>query len=415
MRIKVIKAKKDLQLNQKIRVCAYARVSTDTNEQEGSLENQIAYYQNLIQSNPQYELVDVFYDQGISGYKEKRPGFQEMMQQARAGKIDLILTKSISRFARNTVTVLKFVRELKSMGVGIFFEIQNIHTLSSEGEVMLTILAAFAQAESESASETAKMTFQRKFKNGITIVRAEDGLGYQTDAYGDIVVNKQVAKVVKEIFKLTLQGIRPTRIATYLNKKNVTTIKGKEWDARGVFRIIENEIYKGDIKLQKTYTDLNRKRHRNRGERDSWYIEDNHPAIISREDWDRVQELLEERRNETLEPIPERSSFSKNTYPLSGMLYCSKCNAKLIHKTSSNKGNQAYWACSTNIKKTKAACSGIWLSEKIADEWNITEPVIVIEGEDEYGQKYYTYTSKSKWERKQKRERAKKDSSSSLL
>lgn len=105
-----------------------------------------------------------------------------------------------------------------------------------------------------------------------------------------------------------------------------------------MFRILENEIYKGDIKLQKTYTDLNRKRHRNRGERDSWYIEDNHPAIISREDWDKVQELLEERRNETPEPIPERSSYSRNTYPLSGMLYCPKCGAKLIHNTSNNKG-----------------------------------------------------------------------------
>lgn len=125
------------------------------------------------------------------------------------------------------------------------------------------------------------------------IVEIEEQVPCQ-DAYGDFVIHKQEAKVVKEIIKLTLQGIRPTRIATYLNKKKVTTIQGKEWNTTAVFRILENEIYKGDIKLQKTYTDLNRKRHKNRGERDSWYIEDNHPAIISREDWDRVQELLEE-------------------------------------------------------------------------------------------------------------------------
>ena len=152
MEIQVIKPRSE-QEDKKLRVCAYARVSTDADEQENSLENQMATYEDLIKANPAYEFVGMYHDFGISGFKERRPGYQKMMHDCRAGKIDLIITKSVSRFARNTVTLLKSVRELKSLGVGIYFELQNINTLSSEGEVMLTIIAAFAQAEVEDGSD----------------------------------------------------------------------------------------------------------------------------------------------------------------------------------------------------------------------------------------------------------------------
>lgn len=151
MKIKVIKPKKQLQAEKK-KVCAYVRVSTDSLEQEDSLDNQAAYFRDFIQSNPEWEFVGIYSDQGISGFKESRPEFQRMIADAKDGKIDLIVVKSVSRFARNTETVLKFSRELKSIGVGIFFQLQNINTLSGAGELMLTILAAFAQAESEGAS-----------------------------------------------------------------------------------------------------------------------------------------------------------------------------------------------------------------------------------------------------------------------
>ena len=162
MRIKVIKPTVATE-NKRLKVCAYVRVSTDSLEQEDSLDNQIAYFQDYIRSNPAWEYVGIYADQGISGFKENRPQFQKMIADARAGKIDLIVVKSVSRFARNTETVLKFSRELKSIGVGIFFELQNINTLSGAGELMLTIIAAFAQAESQGASDNANLTYKRKF------------------------------------------------------------------------------------------------------------------------------------------------------------------------------------------------------------------------------------------------------------
>lgn len=400
MRIKVIKAKPML-INKKQRVCAYARVSTDSLEQEGSLENQIEHYRTLIESNPEYEFVGVFTDQGISGYKEKRPGFQAMLEEARKGNIDLIITKSISRFARNTVIVLKYVRELKKLGVGIFFELQNINTLSNEGELMLTILAAFAQAESEGASENAKMTYKRKFKQGNPPINANRILGYNLDEYGDLVINREQAEIVRLIYDLALKGVWPSNIKNYLNKNKIRTIKGKQWDDTGIFRILNNEIYKGDLRLQKTFTDSNRKKRKNTGQVDSWYIEENHPPIVSRDEWDMVQRILSERSRELKESNREqkpRSSYSHNTYPLSGMLFCPKCGAVLHHKQ--DKGNRAYWACSTNLKKSKEACSGIFVPEGIVDTWNITEKSIVEEGEDEYGKKYYFYTSKAEYDRR---------------
>lgn len=165
MRVKVIN-KRPASVLQKKRVCDYARVSTDSRRQEDSLENQMETYERLITGNPEYEFIGVFADQGISGYCENRPQFQRMMEKARAGEIDLIITKSISRFARNTVTVLKFARELKELGVGIFFEEQNINTLSGDGEMMLAVLASFAQEESRSMSENNKWSIRKKFERG---------------------------------------------------------------------------------------------------------------------------------------------------------------------------------------------------------------------------------------------------------
>ena len=165
MRVKVIN-KRPASVLQKKRVCAYVRVSTDSRRQEESLENQMETYERLITGNPEYEFIGVFADQGISGYCENRPQFQRMMEKARSGEIDLIITKSISRFARNTVTVLKFARELKELGVGIFFEEQNINTLSGDGEMMLAVLASFAQEESRSMSENNKWSIRKKFERG---------------------------------------------------------------------------------------------------------------------------------------------------------------------------------------------------------------------------------------------------------
>lgn len=399
MRIKVIKPTKAVQ-QQKKKVCAYVRVSTDSLQQEDSLENQTTYFKGFITANPEWEFVGIYSDQGISGYKENRPGFQKMIEDARAGNIDLIVVKSISRFARNTETVLKFTRELKSIGVGIFFELQNINTLSGAGELMLTILAAFAQAESEGASANAKMTYKRKFESGIPAHGLESTFGYKANAQGDIVVDEEKATVVRQIFDLAEQGIWPSKIKQYLNKNGVPGCAGGDWDDTAVFRVLHNVSYKGDLILQKTYRDSRRKQRKNEGQVDQWYIAENHQPIVPPDQWDKVQEILQ-KRSEHLQtpapPKPDKPRSSRNTYPLSNLIYCPICGEKLIHKWG--KGRNEYWACKTNLKVGKDACKGIWLPAEVANSWGtITEPIVAVQYEDEYGMRRFTAYPKDEYD-----------------
>lgn len=399
MRIKVIKPTKAVQ-QQKKKVCAYVRVSTDSLQQEDSLENQTTYFKGFITANPEWEFVAIYSDQGISGYKENRPGFQKMIEDARAGNIDLIVVKSISRFARNTETVLKFTRELKSIGVGIFFELQNINTLSGAGELMLTILAAFAQAESEGASANAKMTYKRKFESGIPAHGLESTFGYKANAQGDIVVDEEKAAVVRQIFDLAEQGIWPSKIKQYLNKNGVPGCAGGDWDDTAVFRVLHNVSYKGDLILQKTYRDSRRKQRKNEGQVDQWYIAENHQPIVPPDQWDKVQEILQ-KRSEHLQtpapPKPDKPRSSRNTYPLSNLIYCPICGEKLIHKWG--KGRNEYWACKTNLKVGKDACKGIWLPAEVANSWGtITEPIVAVQYEDEYGMRRFTAYPKDEYD-----------------
>lgn len=399
MRIKIIKPTKAVQ-QQKKKVCAYVRVSTDSLQQEDSLENQITYFKGFITANPEWEFVGIYSDQGISGYKENRPGFQKMIEDARAGNIDLIVVKSISRFARNTETVLKFTRELKSIGVGIFFELQNINTLSGAGELMLTILAAFAQAESEGASANAKMTYKRKFESGIPAHGLESTFGYKANAQGDIVVDEEKAAVVRQIFDLAEQGIWPSKIKQHLNKNGVPGCAGGDWDDTAVFRVLHNVSYKGDLILQKTYRDSRRRQRKNEGQVDQWYIAENHQPIVPPDQWDKVQEILQ-KRSEHLQtpapPKPDKPRSSRNTYPLSNLIYCPICGEKLIHKWG--KGRNEYWACKTNLKVGKDACKGIWLPAEVANGWGeITEPIVAVQYEDEYGMRRFTAYPKDEYD-----------------
>lgn len=399
MRIKVIKPTKAVH-QQKKKVCAYVRVSTDSLQQEDSLENQTTYFKSFITANPEWEFVGIYSDQGISGYKENRPGFQKMIEDARAGNIDLIVVKSISRFARNTETVLKFTRELKSIGVGIFFELQNINTLSGAGELMLTILAAFAQAESEGASANAKMTYKRKFESGIPAHGLESTFGYKANAQGDIVVDEEKAAVVRQMFDLAEQGIWPSKIKQYLNKNGVPGCAGGDWDDTAVFRVLHNVSYKGDLILQKTYRDSRRKQRKNEGQVDQWYIAENHQPIVPPKQWDKVQEILRKRSEHLQKPAPpkpDKPRSSRNTYPLSNLIYCPICGEKLIHKWG--KGKNEYWACKTNLKVGKDACKGIWLPAEVANDWGeITEPIVAVQYEDEYGMRRFTAYPKDEYD-----------------
>lgn len=400
MQVNVIKPVE--KTKEKIKVCAYARVSTEEDEQENSLENQRDYYEKLIRSNPAYEYVDIYYDFGISGYKEKRLGFQKMLADARAGKIDLILTKSISRMSRNTVAMLKAVRELQSIGVGIFFELQNMNTLSGEGELMLSIYSAFAQAESDDCSKNAYMTYKRKFEAGIPAVRLHECYGYRMDGNGELALDEHEAYVVRKIYEFALAGLNPSEIARYLNKNGIKTAKGKKWICSSVFRVLRNEIYKGDVMMQKTYLDADRVRHKNRGQKDRYYLADNHIPIVDSDDWNTVQEILDDRSlalKEKVMPKAEGMGDSHSTYPLTGMLYCPKCGGMLHHKFGNGKKN-VYWSCSTWIKKGRGQCSGISVPDTVADAWEVKEPSTVLVTEDDFGRKHYSIVLKAEYEKR---------------
>lgn len=400
MRIKVIKPTVQTD-EKKLKVCAYVRVSTDSLEQEDSLDNQTTYFTDYIRSNPAWEFIGIYADRGISGFKENRPQFQKMIEDARAGKIDLIIVKSVSRFARNTETVLKFSRELKSIGVGIFFELQNINTLSGEGELMLTILAAFAQAESQDASDTARLTFKRKFEAGIPSKDLKYTFGFDTDEGGNVYIVEEQANTVRLIFALAHKGIWMSKIKNYLNQNGIKNVSGGKWDDTGVSRILHNPSYKGVLVLQKTYLDSKRIRHKNKGQVDQWYIADNHPAIVDPQQWDEVQEILLA-RSEQLAPKPKEKRTKRRSshtqYPLTNMLYCPLCGKKLHHKWS-NRGKDEYWVCSTNIKVGAKACKGVWVPARIADSWGeIKEPTTVIAFKDEYGMQQFTAYPKAEYE-----------------
>lgn len=396
MQVKIIQAI-SLSTKNKKRVCAYARVSTDSRSQEDSLENQMAAYERLITGNPVYEFAGVYADQGISGYCESRPQFQKMMEAVRAGEIDFIITKSISRFARNTVTVLKFVRELKSLGVGIFFEEQKINTLSGDGEMMLAVLSSFAQEESRSMSENNKWSIQKKFARGEMMINTTRFCGYDKNDYGDLIINPKQAEVVRLGFDLYLLNVGTDRIGKLLTYLKVPTIAGGKWDGGIINGMLSNEKYKGDVHLQKYYTPPDKRNQtvRNKGEVQSYYISENHEPIVSPEIWEMVQEMRELRKKKRNIGQDGTRKF-QNRYPLSGMLICPYCGKALRRRQVYKKKIQ--WLCSTYIEEGKQACQGIRVDDEEVSGRNIIEKT-VIEEVVQNGKKHYRYTSKAEFGR----------------
>ena len=400
MKIHVIKPTS--QSPGKLRVCAYCRVSTVSEDQENSLENQKMHYEELIKSNPTYEYVDVYYDSGISGFKENRPGFQQMMQDARDGKIDLIITKSVSRFARNTVTVLKAARELKELGIGIFFELQNINTLTEAGELLLTVVSAFAQAESENYSQLSKMGIQRKYEKGEPIQRLHRCYGYTKNDNGEYMVDPEEGIWVKKIYELIAAGYSLAEVKRYLNGLELKTTQGADFTESTVLRIIENEIYKGDFIMHKHFVNADRKEVRNEGQVDSWYIENDHPAIVSRKLWQRAQDAIVQKRAY----LAEGSVLGENTediYPYKKQIYCSKCGYSLYRRVYSN-GNRVCWCCSGQKRYKKKLCTGINVPDSIIRSWGNFDGNIYIEKvTDELGKSTFKYTTEKAWQRKHKK------------
>jgi site-specific DNA recombinase len=323
MRVNIIQPKPKVKA-EKRRVCAYARVSTEHAKQGESLENQIAYYEQLIQSNPEYEFVGVFADYGISGTTHQRPEFQRMLELTKNGQIDLIITKSVSRFARNTTILLETVRELKLKGIGIKFEKENISTLSGDGELMLTVLASFAQEESKNISDNIKWRIRNDFKNGKIMINEKRFLGYDKDENGNLVINEVEASIVRKIFTLYLSGKSSVEIAKILSKEGIKTVTGKDkWGSSSVNYILKNEKYKGDVINQKTYKPTHLKGNTVMNDRqvNQYYIKEHHEPIITEKMWNRAQEIMEEnRRKKNI----EKSRKYQKRYPYSGILYCRK-------------------------------------------------------------------------------------------
>jgi DNA invertase Pin-like site-specific DNA recombinase len=363
--IEITRRQPPLLIPARLKVCAYVRVSTDHREQMNSLENQTQYYERLISSNPDYEYRGIFSDAGISGAKENRPGFIAMMEKARSGEVDLIITKSISRFARNTLLLLKYVRELRDIGVGVIFEEEMVNTLKSEGELLLTVLAAVAEEERKSVRGNVRWAMENKCKRGEVMVDANRLLGYDKDAQGNLVINEGQAAIVRQIYRLYLKGISGYKIARILNDQNIPTYTKKPWSSQRILRIIGNEKYMGDCLMQKSFVNDNGRQIINRGQRAKYLIENNHPAIIDRKDWEAAQQIRESRR--------------KKAYPLSSMLRCPFCGASLTRVVHERRW--VSWICATYLRKGKAKCPGMRIADgvlqEIVKDTPVTEPVVV--------------------------------------
>jgi len=334
----------------KLRVAAYARVSTI--KQDESLEAQTDYYEKYINAKSEWEFSDIYADEAKSGTQTKtRDGFNRMIQDAVDGKIDLIISKSISRFARNTLDTLNYVRMLKNKGVGVYFETLNLNTLDNGGEVLLTILAAIAQDESRCISDNVKWGKRKRMADGKVFIPTKNFLGFKKDDDGNIIIDEREAKTVRLIYKLFLDGKTPIYIRKHLEEQKILSPGGKEnWQTNTILSILRNEKYKGDALLQKCYVPdyLTKKVVKNDGILKQYYVEGSHPAIISPDVWDMTQVELRRRQ--------ENGVQSCGDNPLTGKIICGECGglfgSKVWHSTS--KYRRTIWRCNEKYKSKGA-------------------------------------------------------------
>jgi site-specific DNA recombinase len=335
----------------KKRVAAYARVSTDNDEQLSSYKAQVSYYTRHIQSNPTWTFVELYTDEGISATStKKREGFNKMIADALGGKIDLIITKSVSRFARNTVDTLTTVRQLKDKGVEVYFEKENIYTMDSKGELLITIMSSLAQEESRSISENVTWGQRKRFAEGKVSLPYGQFLGYEKSEDGLPRIVESEAKTVRLIYRLFLEDKTPSGIAKHLTDNHIPTPSGKKkWQPSTVGSILTNEKYKGDAMLQKTFTVdfLTKKKKINEGEIPQYYVENSHPAIVSPEVFDLVQHEFKKRKNV--------KGYKTGSSCFSGKIICGQCGgfygSKVWHSTS--KYRRTIWQCNHKFKNEK--------------------------------------------------------------
>jgi DNA invertase Pin-like site-specific DNA recombinase len=327
----------------KKKVAAYCRVSTDKDDQVNSLNSQIEYFTRYINNNEEWKLVEVYYDEGITGTStKKRKDFNRMIADASNGKINLILTKEISRFARNTLDSIKYTRELKEKGVGVFFINDNINTLDGDSELRLAIMSSIAQEESRKTSERVKWGQKRRMEQGVVFGR--DMLGYYVRE-GEMIINEDEAHIITQIYHKFLREGKGTRvIARELYEAGIKPKRVKEWSATIILKILRNEKYVGDLLQKKTYTPnyLNHSKKYNKGHEEKVYLKDHHEPIIDRETWDATQEELKRRT-----PSDERKSKYSNRYWCSGKIFCGECGQRFVsrRKTLSDGSMYKAWRC----------------------------------------------------------------------
>lgn len=338
---------------QKLRVAAYARVSTDHEEQQTSYEAQVDYYTKTIKARTDWAFAGMYADEGISATSTaKREGFKRMIADAMAGKIDRILTKSVSRFARNTVDSISTIRMLKEKGIGVTFEKENIDTLDSKGELLITLMSSLAQEESRSISENTTWGQRKRFADGKVTMPYKRFLGYDRGENGEPVVNEEQAETVRLIYRLYLDGKSEAQIARQLMQRGILSPGGKEkWTTTTIRSILTNEKYKGDALLQKTFcTDfLTKKIKVNEGEVPQYYVKNSHPAIVSEEVFELAQSERS-RRQESGMRISSESAFA-------GKLYCGACGSVYGSKVwnSNNQYRRVIWRCNSKYDKRRGA------------------------------------------------------------
>lgn len=342
----------------KLRVAAYCRVSTSGPVQMCSLEIQIETYTHMIKSCPDWICAGVFYDIGSGLRRTGRKGLEALFKKAKRGKVDYILTKSISRVSRDTLELLKIIRFLRERGINMHFENENLDSIKQDKEFEITLRSMLAQDESRNTSENIQWGFQRKFDKGDIFKKYKNFMGY-TCIYGEIAIVPEQAEIVRTIFDLYLQGLTLGQIKTYLESMDIKTVTGKEqWDTTTIQKMLKNEKYKGDTLLQKTYTEdfMTGRKTKNIGQRTQYYVSESHPAIVTAEVFDRVQEEMAKRARVTHHE-DGTSSLSTTKYNgkyiLGNLLACGDCGASYRRRTERGK---VVWRCATRIEKGKDAC-----------------------------------------------------------
>lgn len=352
----------------KLRVAAYCRVSTDSDEQAGSYEVQVQHYTDYINRNKEWELADIYADDGISGTNtKKRQGFNDMIDDCMAGKIDLIITKSISRFARNTLDCLKYVRQLKEKNIAIIFEKENINTLEASGELLLTIMASLAQQESASLSQNVKLGLQFRYQNGQVQVNHNHFLGYTKDEEGNLIIDEEEAKIVRRIFLEYLEGASFRDIKNGLERdKIVTGGKKYTWHISTIQGILQNEKYIGDALLQKTITTdfIEKTRIKNDGSFPQYYVKGSQEPIIQRDLYVQVQEEMVRRANLFSGEKGKKKRVYSSKYALSSICTCSKCGDIYRRIAWNNRGvKSTVWRCCTRVENGPDACEAPTIPE----------------------------------------------------